>query len=340
MQPPAQVRDRISLKLECDGPGWPRVLLSEFAPALGERGIAEVERLVAERALTADRQSWTGAFAVRDLREQLAEVSGDVDRYVTVLAEHLASAVQYQRIAEALRAAGRRDDAVDWARRGVAANEGSPYMDRLRDVLVDMLVAAGDTQGAVRVRREEFARHPTAMAYRSLVDTVAVVGGDDPKGWAVGVLRERVAQQPACALELVDVLLAVGRDDEAWHEALHHRRSIGGAPWQTLLERRAVTHPAEVIQPYRDLRRAGDPQLGRQAALPAGRRPTTGAGGGVPGDRRTRSVPAVPGGTGHRAQTPTDVSQDTRRRWAVAPGLPISSTERNATPLRRSRTRR
>ncbi|MBM0238575.1 hypothetical protein JNW88_18000 [Micromonospora sp. ATA32] len=99
---------------------------------------------------------------MRDLREQLAEVSGDVDRYVAVLAEHLTNAVQYQRIAEALRAAGRRDEAMDWARRGVAANAGSPYTDRLRDLLVDMLVTAGDTPGAVRVRREEFARHPTA----------------------------------------------------------------------------------------------------------------------------------------------------------------------------------
>lgn len=241
------------VKLECDGPGWPRVLLSDFAPALGERGIAEVERLVAERARAADPQSWTGTFAVRDLREQLAEVSGDVDRYVAVLAEHLESAVQYERITEVLRAAGRRDEAVDWARRGLAAKAGWPNTDRLPSILVDMLTAAGDTQGAARVRREEFERHPTVTAYRSLIDTVAAVGGDDPMVWAFGVLRDRVAQQPAYASELVDVLLAVRRDDEAWHEALHHRRWLGASQWQTLLQRRAATHPAEVIQPYRDL---------------------------------------------------------------------------------------
>ncbi|MEH0829188.1 MULTISPECIES: hypothetical protein [unclassified Micromonospora] len=131
------------VKLECDGPGWPRVRLADFAPALGKRGIAEVERLVAERARVAD--PWTAGFAVRDLREQLAEVSGDVDRYVAVLAEHLTNAVQYQRIAEVLHAAGRRDEAIGWARRGVAANPGSPYTDRLRDLLVSMLLAADDT---------------------------------------------------------------------------------------------------------------------------------------------------------------------------------------------------
>jgi hypothetical protein len=42
------------VKLQCDGPGWPQIVLRDFAPALGERGVAEVERLVARRAQTAD----------------------------------------------------------------------------------------------------------------------------------------------------------------------------------------------------------------------------------------------------------------------------------------------
>ncbi|MEU7865345.1 hypothetical protein [Dactylosporangium sp. NPDC049140] len=104
-----------------DGPGWPRIVLRDFAPALGSPGLAEVERLVADRAETADPESWTGLFAVRDLREQLAEVSGDIDRHVQVLAEHLTSAVQYARIVEALRAAGRAAEAIAWARRGLGS---------------------------------------------------------------------------------------------------------------------------------------------------------------------------------------------------------------------------
>lgn len=88
-------------------------------------------------------------------------------------------------------AAGRRDEAIDWTRRGVAVNAGSPHTDRLRGLLVNMLVAAGDTSGAVRVRREEFARHPTAAGYRSLIDTAETAGGDDPTTWALGVLRDR-----------------------------------------------------------------------------------------------------------------------------------------------------
>jgi hypothetical protein len=116
-----------------------------------------------------------------------------------------------------------------------------------------MLLAAGDTPGAVRIRREEFERHPTATAYRSLIDAVVAVDGDDTTGWALGVLRDRVDQQPAYASELVNVLLAVGRDEEAWQEALRHRRWLGESQWHALLERRSAMHPAEVIQPYRDL---------------------------------------------------------------------------------------
>ena len=152
------------VKLQCDGPGWPRIVLRDLAPALGERGIAEVERLVALRAQTVDPQSWTGSFAVRDLREQLGEMSGDVDRYVAVLAEHPTSAVQYERISLALLEAGRRQEAIEWARRALADRPGWPHTDRLRDALVDMLLDEGDTEAAMVVRRTEFERHPSGPA--------------------------------------------------------------------------------------------------------------------------------------------------------------------------------
>jgi hypothetical protein len=241
------------VKLQCDGPGWPRIVLRDFAPALGERGIAEVERLVALRAQTVDPQSWAGSFAVRDLREQLAEVSGDVDRYVAVLAEHLTSAVQYERISLGLLAAGRRQEAIEWARRGLAERPGWPHTDRLRDGLVDMLLDEGDTEAAVVVRRTEFERHPTATAYRCLADTAGAVGAGDPTLWALTVLHGRVAQQPVHAPELIAVLLAIGHDEQAWLAGLEHRQWIDERQWLSLLERRGDSHPADVIGPYQDM---------------------------------------------------------------------------------------
>jgi hypothetical protein len=239
------------VSLACDGPGWPRILLPDFADALGERGLAEVTRLVEERARSADPESRT-ANSVRDLREQLAEVSGDLDRYVAVLADHL-SAIQYERIVHALRGAGRHQDAISWARRGLAAKPGWPRTNQLRDTLVGMLLADGQPDAAVEIRRNEFARHPTATAYRALTATNIEVEADDPTPWALGILTERAARQPAYAGELLDVLSILGRHDEAWNLAQQHRTSLGEQQWLRLLEQRRTDHPEDVLTPYQEM---------------------------------------------------------------------------------------
>ncbi len=68
------------VEVACDGPGWPEVVLRDFAPALGEPGLAALTTLVEERAAGAAADSWRHEFATRNLREQLAEVSGGIDR--------------------------------------------------------------------------------------------------------------------------------------------------------------------------------------------------------------------------------------------------------------------
>ncbi|MDP9797467.1 tetratricopeptide (TPR) repeat protein [Catenuloplanes nepalensis] len=239
--------------LACDGPGWPRVLLSEFAGALGDRGADEVARLVEERARTADPESWASVYSLRDLKEQLAEVSGDLDRYVAVLADNLTSAVQYERITHALRDAGRRQEAITWARRGLAAKPGWPRIEQLRDDLVAMLLDEERTDEAVSVRREEFARHPTRTTYRALAVTCAQVEADVSEIWALEILTERVSRQPAYAAELLDVLGFLGRHEEAWLLAQQHRTVLGDQQWSGLLDQRRLDHPEDVLDPYQEM---------------------------------------------------------------------------------------
>jgi uncharacterized protein DUF6880/Ku-like protein len=245
---PAALADWL-VTLAVDGPGWPPIRLRDFAPALGDRGLAEVAELVEKRAQTADPQSWALTFAVRDLREQIAEVSGDLDRYVAVLAENLNSAIQYERITIALRAAGRDPEAIMWARRGLADKPGWPHAERLRDTLVDLLRGAGDIAAAVQVRRDGFQRHPTATTYRAL----AATGADDPAPWALPILHDRVVEQPPYAGELVEVLLLLGRDEEAWQTGQEHQPRLGHHLWLRLLEKRRTTHPADTITPYQEV---------------------------------------------------------------------------------------
>ncbi|MEU6324216.1 hypothetical protein [Streptomyces sp. NPDC047009] len=73
-----------------DGPGWPDIRLADFAAALGDVGQAHLAETVdAPAADVSLKDSWTTVNGVRHLREQLAEVSGDTDRYVAVLAQFL-----------------------------------------------------------------------------------------------------------------------------------------------------------------------------------------------------------------------------------------------------------
>ncbi|TYC76796.1 hypothetical protein [Streptomyces sp. CB01881] len=157
--PPANPKTLASwlVSAQFDGPGWPRIHLRAFAPAFGEQDIAEITAQVQARAATTDPDSWRTRFAVRDFREQLAELTGDTDHYIAVLAEDLKEPEQYRRIAHALVETGRAAEAVDWARRGLVHHPGNPYSDRLRDLLVDLLLDDGQLDAALDVRITESA---------------------------------------------------------------------------------------------------------------------------------------------------------------------------------------
>ncbi|MET9303297.1 hypothetical protein ACIBM8_30465 [Micromonospora aurantiaca] len=48
-----------------------------------------------------------------------------------------------------------------------------------------------------------------------MIGTVETAGSDDPMAWALEELRREISQQLTYGSELVDVLLAVGRDKHA-----------------------------------------------------------------------------------------------------------------------------
>jgi hypothetical protein len=158
-------------------------------------------------------------------------------------------------IAAALQAADRRAEAIDWARRGLAARPGDPHADRLRDLLVDLLIEDGDTGAAVAERRSDFEHRPIATTFQALHATAVRVGlAPGPlTDWALALLRARVAQDPRFAPHLVTVLLTAARQDQAWDVALTHPDQMGETQLVELLALRAATHPHDVIQPYRDL---------------------------------------------------------------------------------------
>ncbi|MEU6650896.1 hypothetical protein ABZ904_15955 [Streptomyces sp. NPDC046900] len=90
-----------------------------------------------------------------------------------------------------MRAADRPEEATDWARRGVAAHPGNPYLPKLNDELVDPLVAAGRREEALAVHRDAFARTTVLAAFQPLARTASELESPDTVTWALDLLRTR-----------------------------------------------------------------------------------------------------------------------------------------------------
>jgi uncharacterized Zn finger protein len=187
------------------------------------------------------------------LREQFAELSGDVDHYIAVLAEDLHAAPEYCMIVNALRNAGRAADAERWAQRGLGI--GNPIdKGKLRDVYVELLLERGATDEAFALRWQLFDRNPTQTYYDDLRRT-ADRTGDWPgvRDKAIGRLRDATTGQPAYADHLIGVLLDEGELDKAWQTAADHTEDLPESRWHQLIELRQPTHPRDVIEPWQRL---------------------------------------------------------------------------------------
>jgi tetratricopeptide (TPR) repeat protein len=241
-------------KLRLDGPGWPDFELCDYAVALGEKGRAELARRVEDRARTAEPDVFGRTpFGIRVLREQLAEISGDVDRYVSVLAENLYAAPQYRKIVDVLWNAGRVAEAERWAQQGLGIGN-SIDKGKLRDAYVDLLLARGASDEAFALRWQLFDGNPIKTNYDDLRRTAERIGGwPGVRDKAVSRLRDATAGQPAYADHLIGVYLDEGEPDEAWQAAVDHVEDLFDSRWHQLIELRQPIHPGEVIEPWQRL---------------------------------------------------------------------------------------
>jgi uncharacterized Zn finger protein len=110
------------------------------------------------------------------------------------------------RIAHELDSAARRDDALDWLRRGVAAHGAGD--DGLREALVAGYLRVDRRSDAIALLREELQRAPSAQVAGELL---AAAGDerDTERSWAHAQLTQ-AAERDGDAGELVTALLADG----------------------------------------------------------------------------------------------------------------------------------
>lgn len=243
-----------------------------YAEVLGADGLAEYRRLAQEEwdALPPlgpkdEERSWSSRrFRITKIMETLAEVTGDVDEVVQVLARDQSSAYQFVRIVAVLREAKRYVDALTWAEKGLALHGRSD--SRLVEAAAEEYHRAGRGEDAVRLAWEAYDDAPGLSTYRGLAEQAQRAGV-----WAAWhdraheLLRSRIKQGqrkpprgrpgrwPASGPDsstLVEVLLFDGEVEQAWVEANASgcRRNL----WVELARRREAEHPLDAVPVWQE----------------------------------------------------------------------------------------
>ena len=233
-----------------------------YADLLGAKGIAAY-RQIFEPKWKATRKAKDpyshAAFRAREAMIGIAQACGDPDDLIAIRGDDLRTPDAYLEVAQELTAAGRQAEALDWARRGLAA-----FADRhwqtppLRQFLAAQLRASGDGAGAEALWWDAFQRHPSRDGNRKLLAESA--DADTCRDQAIDLLRARLdagdtdARMGTPLLDrgpattLVDVLLYEGEVDHAWAAASTY--GCDERTWMTLARAREATHPLDAIPIY------------------------------------------------------------------------------------------
>ncbi len=256
-----------------------------YAPLLGEPGRrryaelvrAEWERLPALRPgddrrakqafpiLIGDDDEYSERskrFRITYVMKLLAKQSGDPDELAGVLSHDLSSPYSFLAIAEVYAEAGRDDDAIEWAERGVEA-----FPERGDSRLLTFLAAArrkrGEHELAAELMWGLYEAHPGLSYFEKLKPYAEEAGTwDEVRGRALDVLRERIvaAQDERRArgygwshldaTELVRIRLWEGDVDAALADAREGgcRQEV----WLALAEALEEVEPWEAMIIYRE----------------------------------------------------------------------------------------
>lgn len=222
--------------------------LMAYAEILGDDGTAALHELVAA-AYAANPDD----LHVRHAMESVIEAEGDVDALVAFYATHLDQhGWQHLRIVNTLDEAGRADEALDWAKRGV---RGSPRPDtRLVEYLADRYRAAGRTDDVLDLRRTLFTAERSLANYQALREAaLACVEWDRERETALALLRKDAKGTKGGAWSnwggavLIDALIDDGDLAAAWTAA----ESVASEPqWIRLANASVAERPADALTVY------------------------------------------------------------------------------------------
>ena len=244
--------------------------IDRYEPVLGEAGLAAYRRAVEDLWAKVpplgpgedDPEQYGRRFRLTGMMERVVELAGDVDQLVAVMAHDLSAGYDFLRIAEVLREAGRHEEALAWAERGLAAFADRPD-PRLREFAADEHHRVGRHKAAMGLIWATFEERPCLDTYQRLREHAGTGGADWP-AWsdrALGFLRADIARRsgdrrrsgwalPDDRSSLVEILLWQGDVDAAWREA--REGGCSGGLWLRLAELRERDHPEDAVPIYTD----------------------------------------------------------------------------------------
>ena len=223
--------------------------LGDYAGLLGDDGLAAVRGRIAA-AYAEDPTGWQA----KSLMETMAKADGDVDALIAIYAAELDDrGWNHLRIARELDEAGRGDEALGWAERGL--REAARPDQQLVDYLASRYAAAGRGDDVLGLRRGRFQAQRSLTNYQALREAATDLDGwpaerdkaltllrDDARRW-----RTTVSWAWTSGPVLVDALLDDGDLDAAWAAA---KDAASDAQWLRLADASAATRPADALAVY------------------------------------------------------------------------------------------
>jgi uncharacterized Zn finger protein len=225
--------------------------------------LRDYTELLGEKGTDAVRDGITAAYAenptgwrTSQLMESVARAEGDVDALIAVYAADLDDRGRnHLRIARELDEAGRGDEALDWAERGL--HEAARPDQQLIEYLAGRYAAAGRDDDVLNLRRTRFHAERTLAGYQALREAATDSGvwpaersealallREDARAWRAS--RSRILSAWAGPV-LVDALTDEGDLDAAWAAA---KDGATETQWQSLADASAATRPADALAVY------------------------------------------------------------------------------------------
>jgi uncharacterized Zn finger protein len=242
-----------------------------YADVLGKEGLAEYRRL-ADKAWTGVKPLGPGEktqfdsyrYRLRHIMETLARREGNIDFLAEIKKSDLTRPVCFLEIAQLYQEAGREDEALAWAERGVRAFEKEPDM-RLVDFLAEAYHKQGFHEKALNLVWLSFTLNPGLARYQSLKSHARRT-----RSWAewrekaIALIREHLERKKVSRDRskgpmrlynridhslLVQIYLDENDADSAWTEA--REGGCSESLWMQIALMREKSHPEDSLQVYR-----------------------------------------------------------------------------------------